>query len=192
MRTTEGGSMNDGIHLALREARRRKGLTQSQVADAIECKQSAISMLENGRRDALSRDKLSALAKLLDVDLSKSGAAPETAGLAYCPDPACPSNIPYVLRGQVVFHPTLVAVRRETPAHCALCGEVLETRCPNAECRSAPQPGAFCGRCGSPYVCAGAGEPEQSADDAQRRIRSLLELTAAWTARLSTKETPTP
>jgi len=176
------------------EARRRKGLTQSQLADAIGCKQSAVSMFENGRKDALSRDKLAAIAKILDVDATKLEAAPFTPALAFCPDPQCPSNVPYALRDGVAIHPTFVAVDPERLSYCALCGEVMETRCPNPECRSAPQPGAFCRDCGSPYIAPESVASRLTAANAleqQQRTRSLLELTALLNTRLSGKETQT-
>lgn len=147
-------SMNAGLQELVRDARRRKGLTQAQVAEAIDCKQSAVSMYENGRADAISKDKISSLAKFLDIDPSRATKEePKTAGaLRYCPDPECPSSVPYMVGGRVAVLPAMVPVPGDATAYCRYCGEVLASSCPNAKCRACPDHGAFCPSCGTAYI----------------------------------------
>jgi transcriptional regulator with XRE-family HTH domain len=138
----------------LARARREKGMTQSALAQAVGCKQSAISMLESGQPEKLSQEAVDKLASLLGVTLE----APATHPTAYspqstavspsfCPDAACPSNVPYTVAGEVLFWP------RPQPSagkHCAYCGELLERRCPH--CGAALTEGACCHTCGGAKV----------------------------------------
>ena len=147
------------LYRELAKARHRKGLTQSELARQAECKQSAISMMERGRGDALSRRKLAAVAEVLGVDAARyleedspeAGAAVPavSGGTGFCPVFDCPSNIPYIVNGRMLVLP------RKNGAgnwrHCAYCGELLERRCP--ECGAPIAAGrACCGECGEPYV----------------------------------------
>lgn len=175
--------MTAGLPELLRETRRRKGLTQAQVAEAIDCKQSAVSMFENGRRDALSREKLAALGKLLDVDVNRSAKdEPPVAGsVRFCPDIDCPSNIPFMVGSRVAVRPSMVPVDGDAPAYCRYCGEVLAAACPNAQCSAPPAPGAFCAVCGTAYV---APTPSHEPADTWVRARQdslskFIELTTA-------------
>jgi transcriptional regulator with XRE-family HTH domain len=54
----------------LRRARRRRGLTQVQVASRAKLHQSVISALENGHRDRPSFAVVARLAKVLGVELA--------------------------------------------------------------------------------------------------------------------------
>ena len=167
----------------VREARRRKGLTQAQVAEAIDCKQSAVSMFENGRRDALSREKLTSLGKLLDVDTNSTAQeAHGTVGnLRFCPDIDCPSNIPFMVGGRVAIRPSMVPVTGNAPSYCRYCGEVLSPSCPNTQCSTPPSPGAFCAACGTAYIAPLAVQTPADAwvRARQESSRKLLELTDA-------------
>jgi len=170
-----------GLHEVLRRARRAGSVTQSALAEAVGCRQSAISMFEAGRADALAWDKVQRMAAHLDVDLS-SFAGPAVSSLtvsairlAYCPAHDCPSNVPYVVGGRPCLKPRLVSTHEGGPGHCRLCGEVLETRCPNEGCRADICEGAFCPFCGSAYV-SGLPGMEYSPARVERRRRSIAEL----------------
>jgi len=137
----------------LRLARRAKGLTQADLARLVGCQQSAISMMEAGQTTALGRETLAKMAVELGVTWAAASepAVPVVArqlGQAHCPDPECPSNVPFVVNGTLVFWP------RPQPgshgSHCAYCGEVMARLCPN--CGAAALPGACCRVCGASYV----------------------------------------
>lgn len=163
----------------LREARRVRHLTQAALARQVGCQQSAVSMLEAGRVTALSRETLQKLAALLEVRLPVEAgvAAPplsvaDPAGRAFCPDPGCPTNIPFVVNGVLLFWPQM---HSGSGAHCAACGEVLASGCP--KCGAPARGGACCRQCGTALV----SPPESIADVdvwAAERGRQL----AAWRA----------
>jgi len=142
----------------LARARREKGMTQSALAQAVGCKQSAISMLESGQPEKLSSEAVAKIASLLEVAL-ESPALPSSdlrppssfpsPFHAFCPSAACPSNVPYAVAGELLFWP------RPQPSaaggkHCASCGEVLERQCPH--CGAAVAEGACCPTCGGAKV----------------------------------------
>ena len=167
------------IHEMLREARRRKGMTQAALADQVKCKQSAISMFEAGRPGALAREFVLKIARALDVDIKTDSEHGEDPGLPvetklkYCPVGDCLSNIPYVAGGRLCFRPTLTESPVGIVARCRSCGEILEDQCPNEECRVDVVEGSFCPKCGVPYVFAALREqvdPVEWADEQRRRI----------------------
>lgn len=178
--------MGDGTR-TLRElllaARRAAGMTQSELARKVGCQQSAISMFESGLPDRLSEEKVRALAKVLGVDPAAARpepvvGTPSRSILKYCPIDECPSNVPYVVRGQVCFAPTLVMAEAAERTHCLDCGELLESACPNGACGASVSPGAFCPACGTPYVTPGVSAAKDvGAWIADRRdsIRQLRE-----------------
>jgi DNA-binding XRE family transcriptional regulator len=138
----------------LREARRSKGLTQAVLAQRVACQQSAVSMMESGRTTALARETLVRIAAELGVALEDTAAtpvaaaAPPSLGRAFCTDPECPSNVPFVVGGALVFWP------RPQPVagghHCVCCGEVLASVC--GKCGAPAAAGACCRECGAPFV----------------------------------------
>jgi transcriptional regulator with XRE-family HTH domain len=156
-------------------------LTQAQVAQAVDAKQSAVSMFENGKQDALSRDKLAAIVKLLDVDTAGADAdrRGDTGPLRYCPDPDCPANIPYLIGSRVALQPAMVQESGDGPAYCRFCGEVLASSCPNRQCQHVPAPGAFCAACGTAYVEATAvpSPAESWVRSRQQSTRELFDMT---------------
>jgi len=160
----------------LARARREKGMTQSALAQAVGCKQSAISMLESGQPEKLSQEAIAKIASLLEVALESPAlhssvlcppSSPSFPAPVYCPDAACPSNVPYTVAGELLFWP------RPQPAaaggkHCAYCGEVLERRCPH--CGAALTEGACCHTCGGAKVTNTLPpETDREAWAAQRR-----------------------
>lgn len=140
----------------LARSRRDKGMTQSALAQAVGCKQSAISMLESGQPEKLSQEAVEKIAKLLGVTLETPPGAPAAdprdlaapAAGGFCPSAACPSNVPYVVQGDLLFWPRLQPVA--SGGRCAFCGELLETRCP--QCGAAVAEGACCTACGGARV----------------------------------------
>lgn len=156
--------LNPEICLKIKEARRAAKLSQSVVAVEVGCKQSALSMFEQGDGTKLNDEVVEKLAKKFGVDLTaKSGAevhssaqtpsfSPfvEQALRGFCPNPHCPSNRPYEVEGRSYLLPDRTKADPVGGKFCAYCGEVLEKRCPN--CGAPVHDGAICSLCGDPYV----------------------------------------
>ncbi len=151
-------------------------MTQSALASAAGCRQSAVSMMERGREDALSYATLEKIAELLGVELPADFAPvashyPVTgAGRGYCPAFDCPSNSPYVVGGELFLLPSLDSGGK----YCRYCGELLEFRCPG--CGSPVGDGACCVLCGAAYVSSEGldiADPLSWADKQRSRIREL-------------------
>ena len=164
------------LHKRLAVARRAQGIAQSALAKQAGCAQAAISMMENGKADALSRETIAKIAGILKVEIEGEGeSAPAAApGLAVCPNGDCPSNVPFAVNGTVAFWPK----RQPTPGarFCAYCGEVLEHACSN--CGAPIGEGAFCQKCGAPHVMPPAGDIADPVAWAAARRRELAELKA--------------
>ena len=143
----------------LRDARREAGISQTVLAREVGCKQSALSMFEQGDGTKLNDEVIRKLAKKFGVALDevKDGmpARPAAAVTAFphsgfCPNPACPSHHRYEVDGRSLFRPDRVAEDPVGAKYCAVCGEILERRCPN--CGAPVHDGAICSVCGEPYV----------------------------------------
>jgi len=177
--------LNRPLHTVLREARRRAGMTQAALAGEVKCKQSAISMFEAGRTDALARDKVRRIAELLGVELGSEARGKGTAGqarlkLKFCPTDDCPSNVPYAVRGEVCIQPRMDEVPEGEARRCRLCGEILLELCPNEECKADVVEGGFCPKCGCAYVMATRDreeDPVRWADTQRERIREVRDMT---------------
>ena len=145
--------------LEIREARRKAGLSQSELASDIGCKQSALSMFEQGDGTKLNDEAVKKLSELLGVPIPDKKTSnvhtppppvPQLRDRGYCPNPMCPSNHAYEVEGQRRYK---IGREEADPAYgkyCALCGEVLEHKCP--ECGARLHEGAICSFCGKPYV----------------------------------------
>ncbi len=177
----DGPEFSVALVRRLRDARRARGVSQSALAQAVGCRQSAISMMERGHGAALSRETLNRIAEYLEVPLLPPEAhaaqpLPATAdapGRSYCPNPDCPSNLPLVVGTGVVFWPL---AQPHPGAYCGYCGEVREACCPNPDCRAPAVEAACCSRCGTPWVAA---PPEAEADAwpwAERRRAQIAAL----------------
>lgn len=146
----------------LRDARRAAKLSQSELAAEVGCKQSAISMFEQGQPTKLNDEVVEKLAKKFGVELksAKGGDEEEPVavrvepaafpGSGFCPNPRCPSNKGYELDGRRFMLPDRSSADPVGGRYCALCGESLERRCPN--CGSTVHAGAICSLCGEPYI----------------------------------------
>jgi len=153
------------IHLStefcvnLRLARREAGITQSALAREVGCKQSALSMFEQGDGTKLNNEVIKKLAKKFDLEITTDDASVEDAarggphalpGTAYCPNPKCPSNHRYQVEEKVLYRPDREAADPVGGKYCAVCGELLERNCPN--CGAPVHDGAVCSICGDPYI----------------------------------------
>ena len=140
-------------------ARHSAKLSQSVVAAEVGCKQSALSMFEQGDGTKLNDAVIQKLAEKFGVSLADEKGAgssvpmvmpPVSAGRGFCPNPKCPSNASYEVDGRTLLRPDRSAADPAGGKFCALCGEVLEKRCPN--CGASVHDGAICTFCGEPYV----------------------------------------
>jgi len=170
--------------LRLAEARRSKGMTQSALAKAAGCKQSAVSMFEKGDPAKLADSTVEKIAGILGVKLEEGKpqpAAEEPTHVlvrGFCPNCSCPSNVPYAVDGRVIFRPVREIASPGCGPRCVECGEVLETCCPS--CGAPLNDGACCAACGSPYVTAvvpDGADAESWARTRRAEIRDIRELT---------------
>ena len=119
-------------------------------------------MFEQGDGTKLNDEVIGRILKKFGIELPKKGAAdidgapqfktlPEArAHTGFCPNPHCPGHVAYEVDGRILLSPDRA---REDPVggkFCALCGEVLERRCPN--CGAPVHDGAVCSLCGERYV----------------------------------------
>ncbi len=162
----------------LRQARLSLGLSQSALAQKADCTQSAISMMEGGRADAIARPTLVRIAELLHVELpeeyrDEAGESAQTTVSAtreadtlptarICPNSDCPSNLPYRVGPALYFLPRA----HKTPGdRCPYCGEILIAACP---------------ACGAPIHAGAAVCTHCSAPLVQAPVLPEEELTVAW------------
>ena len=146
------------------QARRDQGISQTALAQELGCKQPAISMFEAGDGTKLSEEMVKKLAARFGIlleaqpkDVGENFESKEAienfvqSALAFCPNCQCPSNVPYVVEGRLLFRPSNpIAAPVNGSRRCAVCGEVLERRCP--ACGAPLNSGACCVVCGMPYV----------------------------------------
>ena len=143
------------LNQSLKAARREKRMSQSDVATAVGCKQSAVSMFENGRTAALADEKVAAICELLGVTPPAPESAPPRPAVAlsasaFCPTYDCPSNLPYLVGGEMLLLPQTQGARSADQPHCRYCGEHLESNCP--DCGAPIKEGACCQSCGTAYI----------------------------------------
>ncbi len=184
-------NLSTEICLKFKEARKAKGMNQSALARAMGCQQSAISMFEGGMTTKLSDEIVQKMADFLGVKLEEEkketvastesekqsslavgGFAQITRG--YCPNCHCPSNVPYVVDGRLFYRPSRALASPTGGVRCAVCGEVLEMRCPT--CGAPLNDGACCAVCGSGYVTPVLPEGVDAAAYARVRRDEIVQL----------------
>lgn len=144
----------------LKEARRAAKLSQCEVAAEVGCKQSALSMFEQGSPTKLNEETVTKLAKKFNISLdapvaevaeaAKVVRVERSSALAFCPNPSCPSNHRYSVEGTSFLLPKNEEANPIGGKFCAICGEVLSRECPN--CGAAVHAGAVCSICGERYI----------------------------------------
>ena len=168
------------------EARRAKGIRQTELAAQIGCTQSALSMFEGGQPTKLSDETVKRLCEVLDVPLGREerpdagdGCMTGQNGLnsvvsGFCPNCYCPSNVPYVVNGRLFYRPSRKVASPTGGVRCTLCGEVLEMRCP--KCGAPLNDGACCAVCGTSYVTPVMTDGLDVAVYAQARRTEIIQL----------------
>jgi hypothetical protein len=137
-------------------------------------------MFESGHPEKLSMESVKRVAEILEIPFKKEATVLpdpdiEQEGIkkGYCPNADCLSNIPFVINGEPVIHPSIKPAGAES-RYCTVCGEVLEKSCP--ECGGPVTEGAFCSECGSARITATipAGMlPEEWTKKRQAEIREF-------------------
>jgi len=156
-------NLDPEICLRLKTARKAAKISQIDLANEIGCKQSALSMFEQGDGTKLNDEVIRRFAEKFGVDLdakkkatAAKGDAPRPALVmrsqtrGYCPNPRCPSNRAYDVEGRTLYMPDRAAADPVFGKFCALCGETLIKSCPN--CGAPVHDGGFCSLCGDPYI----------------------------------------
>ena len=120
-------------------------------------------MFECGDGTKLNDEVIGKLSEKFGIALPKQGAQSQSAAISlpvtvgaergFCPNPHCLSNKPYEIDGRLFARPHREECDPVFGKFCAICGEVLEKRCPN--CGSRLHEGAVCTFCGQPYVAVG-------------------------------------
>ena len=158
-------------------------MTQSALAKAAGCMQSAVSMFEKGDPSKLADSTVEKIAEILDVKLEDGKDETPAAHThhshvrGFCPNCSCPSNVPFAVDGRVIFRPVREIASPNGGPRCAECGEVLETSCPS--CGAPLNEGACCATCGAPYVVAmvpDGAEPESWSRARRAEIRDIRDL----------------
>lgn len=146
----------------LKQARVAAGLSQSVLAAEIGCKQSAISMVEQGDGTKLNDEAIKRICAKFGISLEPKPAPVEEAPrvipavvriaphTGFCPNAFCPSHHEYFVDGRRFLKPSRAEQDPVGGKFCAICGEILERACPN--CGAALHEGAVCAHCGQPYV----------------------------------------
>ena len=171
--------------LRFAEARRAKGLRQTELAAQVGCTQSALSMFESGQPTKLSEETVKKLSDFLGVPLQEevsSVVTVQTAGLretlnvvhGFCPNCQCPSNVPYVVEGRLFYRPSRRTASPTGGVRCTQCGELLEMRCPS--CGAPLNDGACCAVCGAAYVTPSIAEGVDVAAYARMRREEIIQL----------------
>ena len=147
----------------VRQERRKARLSQSELAREVGCGQSALSMFEQGDGTKLNDEVIHKLCEKFKIELKSSEELKEDAAAAsprpvvpsalihgFCPNPDCPSNHGYQVDGETFLLPHRHESDPVGGQFCALCGEILEKKCPT--CGAPLHDGAVCSHCGNRYV----------------------------------------
>ena len=152
-------NLNPDFCRKIKEARRKAKISQEELAAEVGCRQSAISMFEQGDGTKLNDEVIAKLSAKFGIEISTGGSDLEPVAArplvmsphtAFCPNPGCPSNVKYQVEGRLLAKPDRAAADPAGGRFCAVCGELLVRRCPN--CGAEVHEGAVCTFCGEPYV----------------------------------------
>ena len=77
-------------------------------------------------------------------------AKPQQPPRGFCPNARCPSHLSYEVDGRTLLKPDRQQQDPIGGKYCAVCGEILEKKCPN--CGAPVHEGAICSLCGEPYI----------------------------------------
>ena len=171
--------------LRFAEARRAKGIRQTELAAQVGCMQSALSMFEGGQPTKLSDETVKKLSEVLGVPLQEEktspsvlstsvSSAPQIVVHGFCPNCQCPSNVPYVVAGRLFYRPSRKVASPTGGVRCTQCGEMLEMRCP--KCGAPLNEGACCAVCGAAYVTPVVEEGLDVVAYAQARRAEIIQL----------------
>ena len=149
----------------VKAARKEAGISQGELSAEVGCKQPALSMFEQGDGTKLNDEVIEKLAKKFNLSFgnqdSKEGRASNVQrstfnvqlySRGFCPNPRCPSNKEYFVEELRLFLPDREAADPVGGKYCALCGELLERKCPS--CGAPVHAGAICSLCGQPYIAS--------------------------------------
>lgn len=167
---------NKPLYRILSDARRSLAMTQSALAKKVDCKQSAVSMMERGKADALAWSKIEGIAEVLDVSVDAFAPNDEQSNViggeshGYCPVFDCPANIPYVVNGKIFALPRKLSIGSEK--FCGYCGELLEKACPGCGVKIV-EGAACCHECGAAYIATPDSVP-QGAEEWTKSHRNIL------------------
>ena len=100
----------------IKEERRKAALTQTDLAREVGCKQSALSMFEQGDGTKLNDEVIEKLAEKFGIALNVNSApaatvqnfavpVPRTVHTAFCPNPHCPSHEVYFVEERKLIRP---------------------------------------------------------------------------------------
>ena len=118
----------------VREARRSAKISQGELAAEVGCKQSAISMFEQGDGTKLNDEVIGKIAKKFGLDItSKEEGNPGSALMVpahvchnphsgFCPNANCPSNHRYQVDGRQLARPERESADPVGGRFCAMCG----------------------------------------------------------------------
>jgi DNA-binding XRE family transcriptional regulator len=135
----------------VRRKRHDRHLTQTALAEQIECSQTAISNIERGDLNALSSEKLKVLCR--KIGLNSPAVVNIVTVPSYCGNSDCPLGWTDVVNGNLVVQPAIFLVEKDATRFCKGCGQVLLTTCQEPSCSKPVLEGsAFCISCGSPLV----------------------------------------
>lgn len=154
-------NLNPEFCVRVKKARREMGISQTDLASEMGCKQSALSMFEQGDGTKLNDDVIERIAKKFNLTFQSQPASavsqvlPSVQSLqirGFCPNPHCPTNSEYFVEEMRLFRPDREAADPAGGKFCAMCGEILERRCPG--CGAPVHAGAVCSFCGQPYIAS--------------------------------------
>lgn len=167
----------DAVRLARTD--KTRGLTQKEVADALNCSQPLIARIEKG--DRVTERNAQRVANFLKIKLSdyrRSASArlisPATreAKVAFCAYTACPGRNFAVVGGQVYAIPEFQLRSKLVSENCRFCGLPLETSCPESTCGLPVTQGALCcQKCNEPLILLPEEMLNATPDQVERECR---------------------